>query len=572
MRLAESLSLEPARRMVAAEEGARDRLEALREWNRAGKRPTQVAIHRDLASPLTPSIVAADWTLLGSRAQDGGWLASSPRGALVWGAAVEVANAQALRLRLEKLVLPDGTRLWVHGTADQAYFFDLSHRTPEGSAWSPMVLGDRIHLEIEVPESFRGRPFSLEVAQVSEYLIRPAGAVPALAGPIVAPEDGAEDCLVFGSCYNSTHFSGINDARGYVVQQYFEDGAGFVCSGGLLNDFDAATQKPWMLSAAHCYDGLNLANVESSIDPWYRYVATGCPPTGSTLQQGPIGGDIVVVKPAPDPDVALVLMNSMGLPGGLVLGGWSTLHVGHGQQLHRLSHPVACIPGLPCTGPADEAILPQMYSRHTTDDTPAFDCTGVGIGLNEFIYSVTTLGTTAGGSSGSPIARNDGIIVGQLLGKCQAGNTDDCAYGMFNVLDGRFEAGYEFLEPFLNPTTTGDCVENATTICLNNDRFRVNVLWTDFGGIPHDAFVSAQSTADTGIFYFIGPENLEFMVKVLDACSFSNAYWVFAAGATNVGYVITVTDTERGGTKQYSNPLGNPAPAVTDTSAFATCP
>ena len=35
---------------------------------------------------------------------------------------------------------------------------------------------------------------------------------------------------------------------------------------------------------------------------------------------------------------------------------------------------------------------------------------------------------------------------------------------------------------------------------------------------------------------------------------------------------LTVTDTETGQTRSYDNPLGNCAPAVTDTSAFATCP
>ncbi len=35
---------------------------------------------------------------------------------------------------------------------------------------------------------------------------------------------------------------------------------------------------------------------------------------------------------------------------------------------------------------------------------------------------------------------------------------------------------------------------------------------------------------------------------------------------------MTVTDTRSGETKAYSNFLGQAAPAITDTSAFATCP
>ncbi|MCB1007734.1 MAG: hypothetical protein KDB94_02445 [Acidobacteria bacterium] len=581
MRLAESLSIEPARRMVAAEEGARDQLEALREWNRSGKLPTRVAIHRQVASPLAPRILAADWSLRGSKAHDGGWLASSPRGALVWGAAIEVPEARALRVRLDEVRLPEGTRLWVYGTFDQAYYFDLSHRTSEGSVWSPMVLGDRIHLEVEVPDAYRGTAFSFDLGEVSEYLVAPAGALPSFGGAAAAPESGAENCLAFGSCFDAADYPGIEAARGYVVQQFFEDGGGgYICSGGLLNDFDPATQKPWMLTAAHCYDGLNIADVESSIDPWYRYVATGCPPTGSTLLQGPIGGDVVVVRPAPDPDVALVLMNSTGIPAGLVLGGWSTAHVGNNEVLHRISHPYACIPGLSC-GAGDEIILPQMYSRHTTDTTPTYDCTAVGIGQAEFIYSTTTLGTTAGGSSGSPVARSDGTIVGQLLGKCQAGNTDDCAYSMFNMLDGRLEASYSFLAPYLNPSAGGPCVPSATVACLGSGgRFKVEGFAFDFQTPPNQyAMTIAQVNGgenlsdDSAVFWFFEADNWELLIKVIDACSPPfNAYWVYYAATTNVEFHVTVTDTLSGLSKTYDSVAGPPAPAVTDTNAFATCP
>ncbi len=53
--------------------------------------------------------------------------------------------------------------------------------------------------------------------------------------------------------------------------------------------------------------------------------------------------------------------------------------------------------------------------------------------------------------------------------------------------------------------------------------------------------------------------------------SFNN-FWVFAAASTNVEVKLTVTDTETGEVKEYTNPLGQAAPAVTDTAAFATCP
>jgi hypothetical protein len=61
------------------------------------------------------------------------------------------------------------------------------------------------------------------------------------------------------------------------------------------------------------------------------------------------------------------------------------------------------------------------------------------------------------------------------------------------------------------------------------------------------------------------------VVKVLDACSFNQRFWVFAAGLTNVAVDLTVADTATGETRTYRNPLSVPYQPLQDTSAFATC-
>ena len=62
------------------------------------------------------------------------------------------------------------------------------------------------------------------------------------------------------------------------------------------------------------------------------------------------------------------------------------------------------------------------------------------------------------------------------------------------------------------------------------------------------------------------------LVQVLNGCQDNGHYWVFYGATTNVAFDITVTDTQSGETKAYSNPLGQASPAITDTAAFATCP
>jgi hypothetical protein len=115
------------------------------------------------------------------------------------------------------------------------------------------------------------------------------------------------------------------------------------------------------------------------------------------------------------------------------------------------------------------------------------------------------------------------------------------------------------------------CTPTSTSLCLNNQRFRVTTDWRKPDGSTGQGTAVAL-TADTGYFWFFSATNVEAIVKVLNACSFSNHHWVFAGGLTNVEVTLRVTDTQTGAMKTYTNPLGVPFQPIQDTSAFSTCP
>ncbi len=119
----------------------------------------------------------------------------------------------------------------------------------------------------------------------------------------------------------------------------------------------------------------------------------------------------------------------------------------------------------------------------------------------------------------------------------------------------------------------GSCVANATTLCLNNDRFQVTARYETAGGLSGDAKV-VELTPDTGYLWFFAATNVELVVKVLDACGFPTAprFWVFAGGLTDVQVDLTVVDSHLGVTRTYRNPLGTPFAPIQDTNAFSTCP
>ncbi len=130
---------------------------------------------------------------------------------------------------------------------------------------------------------------------------------------------------------------------------------------------------------------------------------------------------------------------------------------------------------------------------------------------------------------------------------------------------------YDLFQPFNEQP--GMCMPDASTLCLQNGRFKVTADWRDGNSASGQAqAVPSAGQADTGFFYFTEPDNLELLVKVLDGCQMNDRHWIFASGMTSNEFTLTVTDTETGFGKRYMNPLGEPAPAITDTSAFATCP
>ena len=119
---------------------------------------------------------------------------------------------------------------------------------------------------------------------------------------------------------------------------------------------------------------------------------------------------------------------------------------------------------------------------------------------------------------------------------------------------------------------SGDCPDRPDTLCLRDGRFEITVDWEIASGETGVGEVFDLPLADSGLFYFFAQDNIEMLVKVLDGCPINGNYWVFFAATTDVAFELTVTDRENATSKTYTNPLGSPANAITDTSAFATCP
>ena len=130
----------------------------------------------------------------------------------------------------------------------------------------------------------------------------------------------------------------------------------------------------------------------------------------------------------------------------------------------------------------------------------------------------------------------------------------------------------------VNLAVAGTCTANATTLCIDDQagdkRWQVRISYhtAQGGGLSGDGHaipLASLGVSHGGLFWFFSADNPEVLVKVLNACTFNQKFWIYASATTNVAYTLTVTDTKTGRTKVYSNPDGKiPAP-VQDTSALA---
>jgi len=136
---------------------------------------------------------------------------------------------------------------------------------------------------------------------------------------------------------------------------------------------------------------------------------------------------------------------------------------------------------------------------------------------------------------------------------------------------GRITPSGEITE-FMISTEQASCTTDAATLCLNGGRYQVRAEWDlpSQGASGHGNAVPL--TGDTGTFWFFQSTSVEVIVKVLDGCAENGHAWVFAAGLTNVGVTLTVTDTQMNEARIYTNPADTAFQPIQDTAAFATCP
>lgn len=548
LRLAESSLLQPLAEMKAAEVEAADQLQAIALWNSSGAVPAKNGFARAL--PLPKSVrFTADLLSRQPAKFAGGALLAPPSGGLVWGMEAKVEGSYRLRLHLSNVHLPAGARIWVYSEdGDEEVSVRPEDVTSNGELWTPSVGGPVIRFEVRLPEG-RVDGYGFSVDQILELVDLDAEGRPST-GPRQTKVDFT--CAQDAACYDNSSVPVMNIYKKAVAQlHYVRNGQSYMCSGALMNDTDESSNIPYLLTAHHCFDTQTAA---SSLEAFFDYISDGCRGTRPGLNTLPRTLGATLLATDAGSDFTFVKLASLPLGRGLL--GSTNEGLPDGTILHRLSHPMGASQG---------------YSASTLTTT---SLTCYGTARPSFLYSVRSLGAVFPGSSGAPVVRaSDGRIVGQLLGACgpTAPSGEGCDSRNYTV-DGALSATWPSIVQWLvpAPANTSQCTPSPTALCLGgNSRFKVEATFDT--GTQHGQAQAVKLTPDTGYLWFFNESNVEAVVKVLDACTLNNRFWVFAGGLTNVNAVLTVTDTKTGTVKTYTNPQKTAFAPVQDTDAFATC-
>ncbi|HEX7154845.1 MAG TPA: trypsin-like peptidase domain-containing protein [Thermoanaerobaculia bacterium] len=507
-------------------------LETLRQWNDAGNTPMRIGVVR----PLEQTFAVAQRNTRTAVESDGS--------AWRWSGRVAVAEAQQLRLRLTGVSASDAT-FWVYGNDGQAIGFDASNAV-DGVLWTPSVFSDTIHLEVQAPT---GSNVKFTVDSVTD--IRPESEI---------VTQGTE-CFRDLACMNNTQ---LNELSSGIARYTFSNSEGtYLCTGGLIIDRKQSFE-PKFLTANHC---VSTQAEAASVEAFWDYRRATCGGAAPSLASRPRSNGAQLLVTNDQTDVTLLRLSS--IPGSRVFFGWDAdaNAVPNGTILSRIAHPSGQV---------------ANFTQERVD-TASGTCSARPRG--RYIYSQLTLGGTAGGSSGSPVWKEGGIIVGQLFGSCGPNLADDCDTRNREV-DGALSSSWAVLKPHLDPeVSTGcpACTPNNTTACIIDGRFKVQLNWfTSFGQSlsgtgkiinytenrpdTHPTF-GAMSQNVFFSMYDHAPNAVEVVVRIFRGVSINDKWWAYVTGFSDTGYTVKITDTRTCATWEKTNAHGS-FTLHRDTNAF----
>ncbi|CAG0932122.1 Protease 1 [Thermoflexales bacterium] len=378
--------------------------------------------------------------------QQGTW-DELPAGGRLWRLRIHGEGARSLNLGFTRYQMPVGgeLRLYAPDYHEIVGPFTSADNETHGQLWTPLIGGEELVLELRLPA---GVPLpELELSVVNYGYNSLEGALAVYSGAcnvdVVCPEgDGWRD--------------EIRSAGAITV------GGTDTCSGSLINN-TAQDRRPFFLTANHC--SINSGNAATMVVYW-NYQNSTCRIPGSPASGGPGDGQRTQFNSGAiwrasyaTSDFTLVELDDPINPA----------YNPHWSGWDRSSGDFAAAIAIHHPGVEEKRISFENDATSTTSYL------GTSVPGNGSHIRVTDwdLGTTEGGSSGSPLFNPQHRVVGQLHGGYAAcGNDDSDWYGRLSVSWAGGGTASSRLSDWLDPLGSG--VQTLDGIDITPFRLTVN--------------------------------------------------------------------------------------------------
>ncbi len=363
-----------------------------------------------------------------------------PNGGKLWRLNISAPSAINMNLIFSKMYLPQRSRLFIYNQDKSEVLgaFSSHNNRADGGFATALINDDFLTVEYYEPPGVRGQA-SLVISQVAHGYRG------------IDKEnrriDESGNCQVNVNC--SPEGDGIWQDHKKGVARMVINGSG-LCSGSLIHNTNNDC-TPYFLTADHCIDGTYdaITAPNANIVFYWNYERTGCANTGSApLNQTSSGAVVVANDDATNSaDFALLRINSNPQDFyDVYFNGWDRSgNTGTGGK--GIHHPAGDI---------------KKISTHSSNPSNTS-----GGRYWELFWDATTNGhsVTEGGSSGSPLFRTNGRILGQLYGgsslNCSDPANDLGRYGQiaYSWTNNNNGDNRRRLDAWLDPGNTG-----ATTL------------------------------------------------------------------------------------------------------------
>ena len=367
----------------------------------------------------------------------------------VWRQTIYAEGAKGLILSYKDFYIPEGAKLFIYNEDHSQVLGAYTKSThPKGGSFATEIIsGEKITLEYVVSATSSEQP-RLVVEDVG-YIYNTRAARSYITPP--KPINQSAPCMINVNCSAGDNWK--NQKRGVVLLYFKVNQLWTACSGSLVNN-TKRDGTPYVLTANHCFVTDGIIDYSNML-VYFNFEFPGCqneeaiPETTRTL----VGVDVLVNSPIEETSYGVITRGSDGALIKLkdnVPTEWKPFYNGWDRRN------IAATSGVVIHHPNYDLKKITTYNRPIITTTFYGIMTGAPNASWQVVYDGNSV--TQGGSSGSPLFSQEGLIIGTL-----SGGLSECTNLFRPDVYGKFSYHWDYLEgenrqmkKYLDPINEGN--------------------------------------------------------------------------------------------------------------------